>query len=84
MDAPPLVVEAEALTLGKITDGILLVVRPGVVDFASATVAKELLQQSSQNVLGMVINSAILETEMRRSGDYDRDYQSQETAIRAT
>jgi polysaccharide biosynthesis transport protein len=84
VDAPPLVVEAEALTLGKIMDGILLVVRPGVVDFASATVAKELLQQSSQNVLGMVINSAILETEAHRSGYYDRDYQSQETAIKAS
>jgi Mrp family chromosome partitioning ATPase len=32
-------------------DGILLVVRPGVVDFASAA-AKEFLEQSDQKVLG--------------------------------
>ena len=58
IDAPPLVLEAEALTLGKITDGILLVARPGVVDFNSAKTARELLQQSQQNVLGMVINGS--------------------------
>ena len=46
IDAPPLVLEAEALTLGKITDGILLVVRPGTVDFNSAKTARELLDQS--------------------------------------
>jgi capsular exopolysaccharide synthesis family protein len=66
IDAPPLVVEAEALTLGKISDGILLVARPGLVDVASATTAKELLEQSSQNVLGVVMNGALLESEMQR------------------
>jgi len=30
IDTPPLV-EAEALTLGKIADGVLLVVRPGMI-----------------------------------------------------
>jgi capsular exopolysaccharide synthesis family protein len=62
IDTPPLV-EAEALTLGKISDGVLLVVRPGIVDFASATNAKELLQQSAQNTLGLIINGATQENE---------------------
>jgi polysaccharide biosynthesis transport protein len=70
LDAPPLVVEAEALTLGRITQGILLVTRPGVVDFESARTAKELLDQSNQPVLGMVINSAILEGDALRSNYY--------------
>jgi polysaccharide biosynthesis transport protein len=70
LDAPPLVVEAEALTLGRITQGILLVTRPGVVDFESARTAKELLDQSNQPVLGMVINSAILEGDALRSSYY--------------
>lgn len=61
IDAPPLNFEPDALTLGKITDGILLVVRPGVVDFDSAVNAKELLQRSKQNVLGMVINGSAIE-----------------------
>ena len=73
IDAPPLVVEAEALTLGKTADGMLLVVRPGVVDFENATTAKELLKQSAQNVLGMVINSAILEGDMHRNPYYNRE-----------
>lgn len=61
IDAPPLVLEAEALTLGKITDGILLVVRPGIVDFNSAKTARELLDHSQQNVLGMVVNGSASE-----------------------
>ncbi|GAP96999.1 GumC family protein [Leptolyngbya sp. NIES-2104] len=72
VDAPPLIVAAEALTLGKIADGVLLVARPGVVDHASAVTAKELLEQSSQNVLGMVINGAISENEVQKSY-YDHD-----------
>ncbi|MDJ0615537.1 MAG: polysaccharide biosynthesis tyrosine autokinase [Calothrix sp. MO_192.B10] len=47
---------ADATTLGRLTDGILLVVRPGVVDWNSANSTKDLLSQSSQNVLGMVVN----------------------------
>lgn len=72
VDAPPLIVAAEALTLGKIVDGLLLVARPGVVDHASAVTAKELLAQSSQNVLGMVINGAVSENEVQKSY-YDHD-----------
>jgi capsular exopolysaccharide synthesis family protein len=81
IDAPPLVVEAEALTLGKVADGMLLVVRPGVVDFASAAMAKELLQQSSQNILGMVINSALLENEKQRSY-YESDQYGQVPVVK--
>ncbi|MCY6493235.1 GumC family protein [Leptolyngbya sp. GGD] len=72
VDAPPLIVAAEALTLGRIVDGLILVARPGVVDHANATTAKELLNQSSQNVLGMVINGAVLENDAHDSY-YDHD-----------
>jgi polysaccharide biosynthesis transport protein len=71
LDAPPLIVEAEALTLGKVTDGLLLVVRPGVLDYPSAKMAKELLQQSAQKMLGMVINGAVSENEFNRFSYYD-------------
>lgn len=47
---------ADATTLGRLTDGMLLVVRPGVVDWNSANTTKDLLSQSNQNVLGMVVN----------------------------
>ncbi|MGH7998362.1 MAG: GumC family protein [Brasilonema sp.] len=55
-DTPPLGGSPDAAVLGNLADGILWVVRPGVVDFASANAAKEFLKHSGHNVLGMVIN----------------------------
>ena len=56
IDAPPLTAVADALNLGKLADGMLLVVRPGVANTGSVTAAKSLLEQSGQRVLGMVVN----------------------------
>jgi capsular exopolysaccharide synthesis family protein len=56
IDAPPLAGYADASILGRMVDGILLVVRPGVVDYAQGRNAKEMLAQSQQQVLGMVVN----------------------------
>jgi Mrp family chromosome partitioning ATPase len=44
-------------------DGILLVVRPKVVDSASAKAAKEFLARSGQKVLGLVTNGVIVKNE---------------------
>ncbi len=62
-DTPALAGTADASVLGKLADGILLVVRPGVLDIASANAAKEFLTHSGQNVLGMVINSVNVKRE---------------------
>jgi capsular exopolysaccharide synthesis family protein len=62
-DAPPLAGTADAAVLGKLADGILLVVRPEVVDYASASAAKEFLTQSGQKVLGMVMNGVSVKRE---------------------
>jgi capsular exopolysaccharide synthesis family protein len=59
VDAPSLSVAADAPVLGRMADGVLLVVRPGVVDSVSATSAKEVLKQSGQNVLGLVVNGVV-------------------------
>jgi polysaccharide biosynthesis transport protein len=59
IDSPPLIPATDALILGKLADGILLVTRPGVVDAGSAVSAKESLDQSGQNVLGLVVNAVI-------------------------
>lgn len=56
IDTPSLDAVADGIVLGKMADGVLMVVRPGWVDLASATFAKELLTQSNQTVLGMVLN----------------------------
>ena len=62
-DTPQLSGTADAAVLGNMVDGILLVVRPGVLDVASASAAKEFLTQSGQNVLGMVINGVNVKLE---------------------
>ena len=56
IDAPPLPVTADVLTLSKLVDGILFVSRPGVVENESAELAIEALESTGQKVLGMVIN----------------------------
>jgi capsular exopolysaccharide synthesis family protein len=62
-DTPPLVLVADAITLGKMTDGILLVSRPGAIDRVSAAASKGFLVQSNQAVLGLVVNGVNVENE---------------------
>ncbi|MBD2295924.1 polysaccharide biosynthesis tyrosine autokinase [Anabaena sphaerica FACHB-251] len=70
IDAPPLVVGVEALTLGKMTDGLLLVARPGIIDITSATTVKESLDKSKSNVLGLVINGTTWESQSDKYSYY--------------
>lgn len=62
-DTPPLSGTADSSVLGKMSDGVVLVVRPGVVDASKAEAAKEFLTQSGQKVLGMVINGVNVKSE---------------------
>ncbi len=55
-DTPPLAGTADAAVLGKMVDGVLVVVRPSVADTASALATKSLLVRSEANVLGIVAN----------------------------
>jgi capsular exopolysaccharide synthesis family protein len=59
LDTPTLSGGASASILGKMSDGLLLVARPGVANHQSANYAKSLLEQSQQKVLGLVVNGAI-------------------------
>ena len=63
VDTPSLAGFADAPILGKMADGILLVVRPRVVNSASANAAKEFLARSGQNVLGLVANGVMIKNE---------------------
>lgn len=56
IDTPPLTLAADATILGKLVNGILFVVRPGVVDSTSVSLSKEMLEKANQNVLGVAIN----------------------------
>lgn len=78
IDTPPLVLAADAVTLGKMTDGILLVTRPVVIDSTSAAAAKESLARCGQNVLGIVVNGVIPENEPDSYFYYAKGYASEE------
>ena len=80
IDAPPLMVEAEAVTLGTLADGLLLVARLGILETQTAKLARDLLYQTSQNVLGVVMNGTLNAKEIPSSSYYDRSDYRQPTA----
>lgn len=59
LDAPSLRSVASTSILGKLVDGLLMVVRPGVADKNSVSHVRELIRQSKQNVLGIVVNGTL-------------------------
>lgn len=79
IDTPSLNVAADAPILGKMIDGILFVVRPGVVDSASAAFAKDLLAHSGQNVLGLVVNGVIPNNEPHSYYYFTQEYSGVES-----
>ncbi len=72
-DTPAVVGSADAAILSDLTDGILLVVHPGVVDLDSAKAAKDYLTQSNQKVLGIVINGVNLKNEPNSNLYYTKE-----------
>ncbi|MBD2361821.1 polysaccharide biosynthesis tyrosine autokinase [Anabaena minutissima FACHB-250] len=74
IDTPALNVAADAATLGQMADGVLLVVRPGVVDSVNAAFAREFLEKSGQNVLGQVVNGVISHNERYSYYFAEEDY----------
>jgi capsular exopolysaccharide synthesis family protein len=56
IDSPPLTAVTDPLIIGKFADGLLLVVRPGRVEYSALKSAKSLLNQSKVPVLGMTVN----------------------------
>ncbi len=73
-DTPPLVLASDVVALGKKTDGVLLVVRPGIIDANSAEEAKRIMAQSNLELLGIVTNGVAIENEpdsyLKRAHEY--------------
>jgi capsular exopolysaccharide synthesis family protein len=63
IDTPPLLVAADTLSIANITDGVLLVSRPGVIDGNSARAAQEKLKMAKVNILGLIVNGVIEQNE---------------------
>jgi capsular exopolysaccharide synthesis family protein len=78
IDASPILVAADALILGRMTNGILLVSRPGIINTALAKVAQEKLQISRCNVLGLIVNGVIEKYESENHFVATQEYFSDE------
>lgn len=62
-DTPPLAGAADSAVLGKATSGVLMVLRPRMVDSASVVAAKSLLERADANVLGFIANGVDVRNE---------------------
>ncbi|MBD2664818.1 hypothetical protein B6N60_04090 [Richelia sinica FACHB-800] len=71
IDTPPIGLFADAVILGKLADGMMLVVRPGTVTSPVVSTSKSTLEQSGRRVLGMVVNGVKSEG---RTGYYSHSY----------
>lgn len=79
-DTPPLSGMADTTLLGRMVDGVLMVVRPNFLDSASAIAAKKLLLNTNQNIVGMVANYVDTKNEPTVGGYFyqpDEKYQTQ-------
>jgi capsular exopolysaccharide synthesis family protein len=63
VDTPPILVAAETLSVANLTNGVLLVARPGVIDANSARAAQEKLKMANTNILGLIVNGVIEQNE---------------------
>ena len=56
LDTPPLLMSADGGILAGMTDGAVMVARPGVLDVSSANMVKNYLDDSDISILGLVVN----------------------------
>ncbi|MEL7141270.1 MAG: polysaccharide biosynthesis tyrosine autokinase [Cyanobacteria bacterium J06643_4] len=66
VDTPALLGLADTLTIGRLADGLLVVMQPGRADVDSITAAKSMLAQSNQNILGLVANGVTVHNKADR------------------
>ncbi|MGB8701432.1 MAG: polysaccharide biosynthesis tyrosine autokinase [Thermosynechococcaceae cyanobacterium] len=80
LDTPPISVAADAAVVGRLSDGVILVARPEVLDKNSARITKDYIDQSGLKVLGLVVNGMIPENESNSYYYYSQyNYYTQNT-----
>jgi len=57
VDAPPILTVTDAAILANITDGVIMLIRCGKVPVEVALRAKQKLQESKANILGVILNN---------------------------
>ncbi|MEO1350633.1 MAG: polysaccharide biosynthesis tyrosine autokinase [Cyanobacteria bacterium J06635_15] len=76
VDTPAILGLSDTLTLGRLTDGLLIVMQPGLVNVDTINAAKRKLSQSKQKVFGLVANGIKV-----KSHSEQYFYYNQESAI---
>lgn len=74
IDTPALLGLADTLTLGRISDGVLIVMQPGKVDATSIETTRSMLDQSQQRVLGLVANGVDAKSKLNRYLYHHQEY----------
>ena len=74
IDTPPLLVAADTISVANITDGVLLVSRPGLIDRDSARAAQEKLKIARVKMLGLIVNGVIEQNETENHFAGANDY----------
>lgn len=70
IDTPPVNIVSDALSLAKLTDGIILVVREGATTHPNIQAAISTYHLSKCNILGLVLNAASHNRSYRRKSKY--------------
>lgn len=77
IDTPALNIAVDVHILGRLSHGILMVSRPGILDMGNALIARESLAQLGGLVLGQVINGVTPENEPYSYPYFTRTYAEQ-------
>jgi len=83
IDTPPVLLFSDTLVIGRKTDGIVLVGRLGVTNPTISNSAKDLLEQSRQRILGVVINGVDrgVDGYYRYSSNYEQKLEYQDRSL---
>lgn len=74
IDTAPILIATDALSIANLTDGLLIVSRPGVIEETSARAAQEKLRMAKVNILGLIINGVIEKNETEDHFSAAQDY----------
>ena len=84
VDTPAVSGRADTLTVGRSTDGVLVVMQAGLTDINSINATKVILSQSQQRVLGLVANGVKVSSQPDHYFYYNQEYvirQNQESSL---
>lgn len=59
IDSPSLLVAPEIVSLGQLADGVMMVVRPGVLNKVDAATAQDTIRNMGMELLGIIVNGVL-------------------------